>query len=81
MRIARNIAVAAQPDLCPSKQNLGISRCIPVNASQPVSLQQLASQEPASVQDKYFSIPTLKVIISMDLRAIPQIALHPAVCQ
>jgi hypothetical protein len=50
-----------------------ISPCMPVNASQPHSLQQLARQKPVPVQDKYFSITTLKSIISKALRDILQI--------
>jgi hypothetical protein len=58
----------------PSPEKCEISPCTPVNASQPHSSQQFARQQPASVQDKYFSIPTLKAIISKALRAIPKIA-------
>jgi hypothetical protein len=47
---------------------------MPVNASKHLSHQQLARQQPAPVQDKYFSIATLKALISKALRAIPQIA-------
>ena len=61
----------------PSPQKSEISLCTPVNANNQVSIQRLAEQQPAPVQDKYFSIPTLKAIISMDLRAIPQIGLQP----
>ena len=55
----------------PSPEKSEISPCTPVNASKPHSLQQLARQQPASVHHKYFSIATLKVIISKALRAIP----------
>ena len=55
----------------PSPGKSEISPCTPVNASKPHSPQQLARQQPASVQDKYFSIATLKAIISKALRAIP----------
>jgi hypothetical protein len=55
----------------PSPEKSEISPCTPVNVSKPHSLQQLARQPPASVQDKHFSISTLKAIISKALRAIP----------
>ena len=55
----------------PSPEKSEISPCTPVNASKPHSHQQLARQKPAPVQDKYFSISTLKAIISKALRAIP----------
>jgi hypothetical protein len=55
----------------PSPEKSEIPPCTPVNAIQPHYPQQLAGQQPASVQDKYFSIPTLKAIISKALRAIP----------
>ncbi len=48
-----------------------ISPCTPVIASQPNSLQQLAEQQPAPIQDKHFSIPSLKALISKALLAIP----------
>jgi hypothetical protein len=57
----------------PSREN-ETSSCTPVNASKPHSFQQPARQQPAPVQDKYFSISTLKAIISKALRAIPRIA-------
>src|SRR5271157_1623510 len=38
----------------PSQEKCEISPCTPVNASKPNSLQQLATQQPAPVQDKYF---------------------------
>ena len=47
----------------PSPGKNEIPPCTPVNASQPHPLQQLVGHQPASVQDKYFSIPTLKTII------------------
>ena len=50
------------PSLSPEKSE--ILPCTPVNASNPTSLQQLEKQQPASVQDKYFSISTLKAIVS-----------------
>ena len=55
----------------PSPGKSAISPCMPVNVSQPHSLQQLAVQKPARVQDKYSSISTLKAIISKALRTIP----------
>ena len=55
----------------PSPETSEISPCAPVNASQPHSLQQLARPQPASVQDKHFSIPALKDLISKALQAIP----------
>jgi hypothetical protein len=63
MRTVRNITVAVEPEFYRARQKSEISRCIPVNASQPSFLQQLAGHGSASVQDKYFSIPTLKAII------------------
>jgi hypothetical protein len=58
----------------PSPEKSGILPCAPVNTDNPLSIQQLAELKSASVQDKYFSIPTLKAIISKALRAISQIA-------
>jgi hypothetical protein len=55
----------------PSPETSEISPCTPVNAGNPHSLQQLARQQPAPVQDKHFSITTLKAIISKALRSIP----------
>jgi hypothetical protein len=55
----------------PSPEKRENSLCTPVNASKSHSLQQLARQQPASVHHKYFSIATLKAIISKALRAIP----------
>jgi hypothetical protein len=55
----------------PPPEKSEISPCTPANASQPHSLQQLARQQPAPVQDKHFSIATLKAIISKVLLAIP----------
>ena len=55
----------------PSPEKSEISPCTPVNANHPVSIQQLAGQQPASVQDKYSSIAALKSIISKVLRAAP----------
>ena len=65
----------------PSLEKSEISPCTPVNASKLHSLQQLAEQQPASVQDKHSSITTLKAIISKALRAIPQNAISTAVRQ
>jgi hypothetical protein len=77
-RAARAAALAppATPAINPPSPSPGkneISPCTPVNASKPHSLQQLARQQPVPVQDKHFSIATLKVIISKALRAIPWI--------
>jgi hypothetical protein len=75
MRTVRNITVATTPN--PSGHSPGKSEipfCMPVNASQPHSLQQLAPHKPLPVQDKYSSISTLKTIISKALLSIPQIA-------
>jgi D-alanyl-D-alanine carboxypeptidase len=47
----------------PSQKKHGIPPCAPVNASQPNSLQQLARQHSAPLQDKYSSIATLKPLI------------------
>jgi hypothetical protein len=55
----------------PSPQKSEISLCTPVNANNQVSIQRLAEQQPAPVQDKYFSIAALKVFISKASRAIP----------
>jgi hypothetical protein len=63
---------AANPP-SPSPEN-ETSSCTPVNASKHHSLQQPARHQPAPVQDKYFSISTLKAIITKALRAIPRIA-------
>jgi hypothetical protein len=54
----------------PSPTKSEIPSCTPVNASKSISLQPLASPQPASVQDKYFSIATLKSIVSKALRVI-----------
>jgi len=64
-------AATSQTTPSPSPEKSEIPPCTPVNASQPHSLQQLARQQPAPVQDKHFSIATLKAIISKALRAIP----------
>jgi hypothetical protein len=72
---ARAAASAPPADLSPnpptpSPEKSEISPCMPVNTGKPHSLQQLARQQPAPVQDKYFRIGTLKTIISKALRAI-----------
>jgi hypothetical protein len=54
-----------------SPEKTEISPCTPVNASQPHYPQQLAAQKTVPVQDKYFSIATMKAIISKALLAIP----------
>ncbi len=59
-----------------SPEKSGISTCTPANANKQVYIQRLASQKPAPVQDKHFSISTLKAIISKTLQAIPKIG-HP----
>ena len=55
----------------PSPGKSEISPCTPVNADNPASIQQLARQQPVPVQDKYFSIPTVKAIISKVFQYIP----------
>ena len=61
---------AANPTT-PSPQKSEIPPCTPVNANNQFSNQQLTGQPPASVQDKYSSIATLKAFISKTLRSIP----------
>jgi hypothetical protein len=51
----------------PSPEKSGKSPCKPVKASKLHSPQLLATEQPATVQDKYFSIATLKVILSKAL--------------
>jgi hypothetical protein len=68
-RAARAAASAPPPTPAinpptPSPEKSEIAPCTPVNASNQHSLQQLAGQHPASVQDKYSSKATLKSIIS-----------------
>jgi hypothetical protein len=63
-------AISPAPPI-PSPEKNKIPPCTPVNPSNPQSQQQLARLEPPPVQDKYFSIATLKAIISKALRAIP----------
>jgi hypothetical protein len=81
MRTVRNITENVEPGLYrqtrriatsqnlsgPSPEKCEIPSCTPVNASQPHSIQQLAAQHPATVQDKYSSISTLKSIITKTL--------------
>jgi hypothetical protein len=55
----------------PAPEKKQVSPCAPVNAHHPVSNQPLAAQTAAAIQNKYFSIPTLKTIISKALRGIP----------
>lgn len=68
--VAQPATTAINPS-SPSPGKREIAPCTPVNANQPHSLQQLATQQPATVQEKYSSIVTLKSIISKALRAIP----------
>ena len=76
-RIARAAASSVPPAATsplpptPSPGKSEIPPCTPVNANNQFSNQQLTGQPPASVQDKYSSIATLKAIISKALRAIP----------
>ena len=65
----------------PSPEKSEKSPCAPVNASQPHYLQLLARQQPVPVQDKHFSIATLKAIISKALRAILKSRVSTAVRQ
>jgi hypothetical protein len=53
-----------------SPRSTEISPCTPVNTSQPNSLEQLARQNLSPIQDQYFSIQTLKSIISKVLKVI-----------
>ena len=74
---AARAAASAQPATIafnpssPSPEKSEILPCTPVNASKPHSLQQLARQQPVSVQDKHSSIATIKSIISKAFRSIP----------
>jgi len=70
-RQTRRIAAASPNPSGPSQGKSEISSCAPVNASQPHSLEQLATQQPVPVQDKYSSISTLKTIITKALPSIP----------
>jgi hypothetical protein len=75
-RAAKARAAAAAPPATPainppSPTPQKISPCTPVNASQPHSIQQLATQKPAPVQDQYTCKASLKSIISKVLRSIP----------
>jgi hypothetical protein len=55
----------------PSPETSEISPCTLVNAIQPNSPQQLAGQPSTTAQDKYFSISTIKSLISKALKATP----------
>jgi hypothetical protein len=57
-----NVSVPSLP-ATPSPEKREISPCMPVSSTKPVSLQQLAGQQSASVQDKYFSIFAQKSLI------------------
>jgi hypothetical protein len=70
-RIAAPPAATSPNPSGPSPEKCEIPSCAPVNASQPHSLQQLATQQPLPVQDKYPSISTLEAIIPNALRSIP----------
>jgi hypothetical protein len=75
-RAAKARAAASAPPVAPAINPPSPSPektppCTPVNASQPNSPQQLATQKPAPVQDKYTCKETLKSIISKVLRSIP----------
>jgi hypothetical protein len=81
-RAARAAASATNPtapSLPSTPERDGISACTPVNASQPNSLQPLAGQQLAPVQNKHFSIVTLKALVSKALRAIPKTRVSTAV--
>jgi hypothetical protein len=68
MRTVRNITV--EPGHQHSRPFAGKKRKFalkPVQASKFYSLHLLATEQPAAVQDKYFSSATLKVIISKAL--------------
>jgi hypothetical protein len=67
----RDRAAAAATSPNPSPEKSEIPPCTPVNAIQPNSLQQLARQKPAPVQDKYSSIASIKAFIAKALRSIP----------
>jgi hypothetical protein len=54
----------------PTPEKREVSPSTPVNVNHPVSIQPLAEQGSAIIQDKYFSISALKTIISKALRAI-----------
>ena len=53
----------------PSPEKNEISPCTPVNPTKPVSPQQLAGLQSASVQDKYLSILAIKSRIQKELLA------------
>jgi hypothetical protein len=73
---AARAAASAQPTTLatnppsPSPEKSDISPCTPVNANNAPSNQQLAEQQPACVQHKYFSVFNLKAIILKALHAI-----------
>jgi hypothetical protein len=68
MRTVRNITVDPGHQHSRSfAEIIGNSFCKPVPASKLHSLHLLAPEKPAAVQDKYFSIATLKAIISKAL--------------
>jgi hypothetical protein len=54
----------------PSPERSEIPPCKPVNASNPLSIQQVAGPQTVPMQRKHFSISTLKAFISNALRAI-----------
>jgi hypothetical protein len=62
-RAAASAPPAATPPNPPSPSPEKILPCTPVNASQPHSPQQLATQKPTPVQDEYTCKSTLKSII------------------
>jgi hypothetical protein len=64
-----NVSAPSLP-ATPSPEKNEISPRTPVSPTKPVSLQQLAGQQSASVQNKYFSIFALKSLIRKTLRAI-----------
>jgi|WetSurMetagenome_2_1015567.scaffolds.fasta_scaffold146365_1 hypothetical protein len=67
MRTVRNITVARNPGHPPSPEKRGNSPCKPVSASKLQFPQPLATEQPAVIQDQYFSIDTLKSFISKAL--------------
>jgi hypothetical protein len=68
---AATSASPATPATNPSPEKSEIPPCTPVNLTKHVSIQQFAEQQPASVQDKYFSIAILKSLMSKALPTIP----------
>jgi hypothetical protein len=63
------LAKVANNPPSPTPDKSETSPSTPVNVNNQVSIQQLAGQKPAPVQDKYYSIPMLKALISKALRA------------